>query len=115
MNINMNLLRELYFKSKGTYPNHIEPLSGAGSNRKYYRIIPSKDSEPSCIGVVGTSAEENLAFCHLSQLFISKHLPVPAVCKITSFDRLATLEHRRWMVEKMVVTIVTRKKHSLNK
>lgn len=75
----MNLLKELYFKSKGTYPNHIEPLSGAGSNRKYYRIIPSKNSEPSCIGVVGTSAEENLAFCHLSQLFISKHLPVPAV------------------------------------
>ena len=65
MNINMNLLKELYFKSKGTYPNHIEPLSGAGSNRKYYRIIPSKDSEPSCIGVSIVHFQTSTRSCSL--------------------------------------------------
>jgi len=60
----------------GETPGRVERLAGAGSNRSYYRFgFCSK----SCVGVVGTSADENRAFVYLAKLFHSKGLPVPEV------------------------------------
>ncbi|MBQ7684666.1 MAG: phosphotransferase, partial [Bacteroidaceae bacterium] len=52
-------------------------IPGAGSNRQYYRLRGSDGS--TLIGVVGTSRDENHAFCYLSQHFTECRLPVPAI------------------------------------
>ena len=58
------------------------PLPGAGSNRKYYRLRGS--SAKTVVGVVGTSRDENHAFCYLSQHFSERRLPVPKVLAVSS-------------------------------
>ncbi len=79
----MEQLIQLYKKYFDSEPADIKLLKGAGSNRKYYRIFPSDESEPSIIGVVGTSAEENKAFFNLATLFAARKLYVPAVYAIS--------------------------------
>ena len=79
----MEQLIQLYKKYFDSEPADIKLLKGAGSNRKYYRIFPSDESESSIIGVVGTSAEENKAFFNLATLFAARKLYVPAVYAIS--------------------------------
>ena len=69
----MNRLENLYFSTFGQYPQEIKPLLGAGSNRKYFRLI----GPTVVIGTIGESLQENEAFIYFSNLFSSKNLPVP--------------------------------------
>ncbi|MBO5659839.1 MAG: phosphotransferase [Bacteroidaceae bacterium] len=73
----MEQLKLLYKETKGDLPVVCEELPGAGSNRKYYRLRANDGS--SLIGVVGTSRDENHAFCYLVRHFKELHLPVPAL------------------------------------
>ncbi len=58
-------------------PIRCEELPGSGSARRYYRLRGSDGS--SLIGVVGTSRDENYAFCYLAEHFGNCLLPVPAI------------------------------------
>ncbi|MBQ0050371.1 MAG: phosphotransferase [Bacteroidales bacterium] len=58
-------------------PISVEPITGSGSNRNYYRMV-ARDGR-SVIGVVGTSRDENHAFCYLAEHFRLRQLPVPQV------------------------------------
>ncbi len=78
-----NQLISLYEQSFGSVPRDISLLKAAGSNRQYYRMFPTKDNQPSIIGVIGTSAEENKAFFNIAQLFAGQHLNVPEVFAIS--------------------------------
>lgn len=70
-------LLALYKKWKGEEPKRVEPLAGAGSNRKYYRFYDAR--EHSVIGVVGTSPEENRTFIYLSSFFRKQGVSVPEI------------------------------------
>ena len=105
MPVNMNSLPsdlEILFRSfAGTCPDFAEELRSSGSNRTYYRLGTSSFR---CIGVSGTSAIENEAFCTLARHFASKGIAVPEIYAVnrdgmcylqedlgteTLFDRLA--------------------------
>lgn len=73
--MNTELLAQLYQSYTGEAPTSIEPLPGAGSNRKYFRL----KGKESLIGVYGTSTEENLAFIYMARHFSQKGLPVPRI------------------------------------
>lgn len=70
-------LIELYEKCFACTPSKVDALSGAGSNRQYYRI--TSDDGLTVIGVVGTSEEENKAFYELAVAFAERNLNVPKV------------------------------------
>lgn len=83
----MNRLENLYFSVFGQYPQEIKPLLGAGSNRKYFRLI----GPAIVIGTIGESRQENEAFIYFSNLFSSKNLPVPKVIAVSD-DRMCYLQ-----------------------
>ncbi len=85
----MNELRQLYIKYTGQEPSSCEEIPGAGSNRKYYRMKGADGS--SLIGAVGTSRDENHAFCYLARHFGKAGLPVPRVLA-ESLDGLRYLQ-----------------------
>ena len=72
----MEELKQLFQRYTGNCPETITPLSGSGSNRRYFRL---SNPEISLIGVEGTSVEENKAFITLSEHFYQQGLPVPQV------------------------------------
>lgn len=80
-------IQTLYQTYTGHLPEAIEPLAGAGSNRKYYRL----KGNPQVIGVYGTSEAENRAFLYMAQHFEAKGLPVPHVYAQTD-DAMAYLQ-----------------------
>ena len=63
----------MLFRS-GVQAHTIVELPSSGSNRRYFRITGNDET---VIGVIGTSLEENRAFCLLSEHFKSKGLLVP--------------------------------------
>ena len=69
------ILQILYQDYIGHTAESIEPLAGAGSNRKYYRL----KGNPQLIGVYGTSEAENRAFLYMAKHFTEKGLPVPQI------------------------------------
>ena len=73
----MQQLTELYKQWKGAEPAHIHQLTGAGSNRSYYRLT-DQDGQ-TVIGVIGTSRDENHAFLYLTEHFNRRKLPVPQI------------------------------------
>lgn len=73
--MNTELLAQLYQSYTGEAPTSIEPLPGAGSNRKYFRL----KGKESLIGVYGISTEENRAFIYMARHFSQKGLPVPRI------------------------------------
>ena len=82
-----DIIQSLYLAYTGHAPESIEPLAGAGSNRKYYRI----KGNPQLIGVYGTSEAENRAFIYMAKHFEEKGLPVPHVYAQTD-DAMAYLQ-----------------------
>lgn len=70
-----DILKSLYRNFAGHEPKTIEPLTGSGSNRQYFRIQDQQTS----IGVCGTSLDENRAFLYMAEHFRSKGLPVPEI------------------------------------
>ena len=85
----MQQLTELYKQWKGAEPAHIHQLTGAGSNRSYYRLT-DKDGQ-TVIGVIGTSRDENHAFLYLTEHFNRRKLPVPQILA-ASDDQLRYLQ-----------------------
>ncbi len=85
--MNLDELKQLYKEYTGETPLSMEPLPGAGSNRKYFRI----KGTVGCIGVCGTSPEEDAAFVYMSGLFRGKGLPVPEVYAVSD-NRLYYLQ-----------------------
>jgi len=73
----MEELKKLYKKATGLEVASCEALPGAGSNRQYYRITGTDGS--TLIGAIGTSRDENHAFCYLARHFTEAGLPVPQV------------------------------------
>lgn len=77
----METLSELFNTRFGTSPDVMEPMAGAGSNRKYYRL---NGGGLSAVGVCGTSAEENRAFIYLSRHFRKHKLPMPEIFAVSA-------------------------------
>lgn len=73
----MERIKELYKTYSGQECVSCEPLPGAGSNRMYYRLTDA--NHKTMVGVVGTSRDENHAFCYISRQFSLCKLPVPQV------------------------------------
>lgn len=73
----MQRIKDLYKEYTGHEPLACVPLAGAGSNRQYFRL--TSEDGTTMIGVIGTSRDENHAFCYLSDHFILRKLPVPRV------------------------------------
>ncbi len=73
----MEELKKLYKEATGLDVANVEAIPGAGSNRKYYRMTGNDGS--TLIGAVGTSRDENHAFCYLAKHFTEAGLPVPQV------------------------------------
>ncbi len=70
-------LKTLYKEATGLDALNVEAIPGAGSNRKYYRLKGTDGS--TLIGAIGTSRDENHAFCYLARHFAEASLPVPQV------------------------------------
>lgn len=85
--MNTDILETLYKTFTGKAPEAIEPLPGAGSNRRYFRL----KGEQTLIGVIGTSAEENRTFLYMASHFHHKGLPVPRVFAVSD-DQNAYLQ-----------------------
>ena len=85
----MQILRQLYRQLTSGEASQVKPLGASGSNRRYFRLTGEQGA--SLIGVIGTSAAENRAFCYLSEHFAAKGLPVPKVL-IHSDDFLCYLQ-----------------------
>ncbi|MBQ6226031.1 MAG: phosphotransferase [Bacteroidaceae bacterium] len=73
----MEELKKLYKEATGLEVSEVETIPGAGSNRQYYRLKGNDGS--TLIGAVGTSRDENHAFCYLAKHFVEAGLPVPQV------------------------------------
>ena len=76
-------LQKLYEQYTGVPAEHIEEMTGSGSNRRYFRLTGVK----SLIGVYGTSQEENEAFLYMAEHFKKKNLPVPQVVSVSEDKR----------------------------
>ena len=85
----MQKLIDLYRQWKGVEPAHVHQLTGAGSNRSYFRLT-DQDGQ-TVIGVIGTSRDENHAFIYLTEHFNRRKLPVPEVLA-ASDDELRYLQ-----------------------
>lgn len=85
----MERLTNLYKQYTGHDPLVCEAIAGSGSNRQYFRL--SDADGHTLIGVIGTSRDENHAFCYLSKHFTLRQLPVPEVL-IQSEDGLRYLQ-----------------------
>lgn len=59
----------------------VTPITGSGSNRKYYRIAAADGR--SVIGVVGTSLPENRAFIYLARKFKADGISVPEIYAVS--------------------------------
>lgn len=73
----MEKLLELYRDHYGVPAASCVDIPGGGSNRRYYRLKSSDGA--SVIGVIGTSRDENHAFCYLARHFTLRQLPVPQI------------------------------------
>lgn len=85
----MEKLSELYVLWSGHAPTAVTPLAQAGSNRSYYRL---EGPAGSCIGVRGTSIDENRAFISLARHFAERGLSVPQIFLVSSPDILPGVE-----------------------
>ena len=85
----MQKLLELYKEWRGAAPQNVMKLSGAGSNREYYRMTDAEGQ--SVIGCIGTSRDENHAFVYLARHFTKRQLPVPKVLAVSD-DELRYLQ-----------------------
>lgn len=72
----MEKLQQLFQEYTGCEVKTCQPLTPAGSPRRYYRL--STDNH-SIIGAIGTSSEENRAFIAIARQMRSKELPAPEV------------------------------------
>lgn len=81
---------QLYTKTFGQSPKEVKKLSGAGSNRQYYRITSSDGT--TCIGVIGESYKENHAFLAIADQMNKKGINVPKVIAVSNDEMTYFLE-----------------------
>lgn len=74
-------LKELYLSIYKNSPRNIVPLTGGGSERKYYRFFGEKDI--TSIGVFGEDKKENETFLFLSRLFESRGINIPGIVGVS--------------------------------
>ncbi len=86
--ITMEQLKDLYTQYYGVQPTSVQPLTAAGSGRRYYRL---QAGGTALVGVVGELIEENCAFITLSHHLASVGIPVPRVVAVSD-DRLRYLQ-----------------------
>ena len=84
----MERLNELFLKRYGIRPVSASPLAGSASSRRYYRLMAG---DVSCVGVLGTDREENMAFVRLNAHMMSKGIPVPQIYGISE-DGMAYIQ-----------------------
>lgn len=84
----MERLQQLFLQYTGRSAQICQPLTPAGSNRRYFRLCAD---DLSVIGVVGTSQRENEAFFAIATQLCAKGLPVPEVYAISE-DRQCYLQ-----------------------
>ena len=77
--MDLQILVDLYKTFTGTQPKQVNPLPGAGSNRRYVRLSGPVDA----IGVYGEYVEENNAFIYMARHFREKGLPVPQIYAVS--------------------------------
>lgn len=80
LHVMVEKIKELYICKFGTGPVFVTELSGAGSNRVYYRLQGDVDS---VIGVAGTSVQENRAFVALAEAFACSGVDAPRVLAVS--------------------------------
>ncbi len=81
-------LSSLFQQFTGLLPEQITPLTAAGSNRQYFRLLGNNHS---LIGVAGTSQEENTAFLSMARHFHKQQLNTPEVYAVSN-DRMVYLQ-----------------------
>lgn len=81
-------LTQLYRQWAGESPANVVPLTGAGSNRRYYRLSGERGT---VVGVVGTSVEENRAFTAIARQLAGQGIRVPGVLAVSA-DGLCYLQ-----------------------
>lgn len=81
-------LTRLYRTLAGEPPMNVVPLTGAGSNRRYFRLSGGGET---VIGVVGTSLEENRAFLAIARQLAGQGIRVPEVLAVSD-DELCYLQ-----------------------
>lgn len=72
----MDALKQLFQQTFSSLPSDVVRLPIAGSNRQYFRLTSDNGS---AVGVIGTSTEENRAFCSIATHFREKGIDVPEV------------------------------------
>ncbi|MCL1942224.1 MAG: phosphotransferase [Candidatus Azobacteroides sp.] len=79
------ILEDLYHSYTGekAVPS-VDPITGSGSDRRYYRIT---GKSPACIGVKGESVPENRVFIALAKHFKQKGLPVPEIYAVSEDEK----------------------------
>lgn len=82
------MLKQLFTQYYGTEPSVVTPIKGSASNRQYFRL---SNAEHSCVGVIGTDADENKAFVTLGRHFKSQGLPVPELYAVSE-DGMAYIQ-----------------------
>ena len=77
--MNTDILISLYKQYTGQPLETLVPLTGSGSNRRYYRMTGCR----TLVGVCGESTEENRAFIYMARHFHDKGIPVPEVFAVS--------------------------------
>lgn len=77
----MEQLKDLYTAYYGVQPTMVQPLTAAGSARRYYRL---QSGGTPLVGVIGESVEENRAFITISQRLADAGIPVPRVVSVSN-------------------------------
>lgn len=85
--MNQTVLTQLYKDFAGVEPQSVEELPSSGSNRRYFRL----HGNPTLIGVIGTSVEENNAFIYMSEHFKGKGINTPEVVAVSE-NRMSYLQ-----------------------
>jgi aminoglycoside/choline kinase family phosphotransferase len=83
----MERLIELYKNHVGTEPTEVKLMEKSGSNRQYYRLT----GNPTIVGVIGESREENDAFIYMADHFRKQGLSVPEVYGVSA-DHMAYIQ-----------------------
>jgi len=83
----MERLIELYKQYVGREPDNTVLMDKSGSNRQYYRLM----GEPTLVGAIGESREENDAFIYMAKHFREQGLSVPEVYGVSE-DHMAYIQ-----------------------
>ncbi len=76
----MEELHKLFKEYTGCNPETVSPLTGSGSNRRYYRM---SGAGKTVVGAEGVDAQENNAFITIARHFKAKGINVPEIFSVS--------------------------------